>query len=285
MRKAFLTFFLAILAVTTLSTDVFGQAQIYTRKEKLKDITAKTLKVVMTGEDALDESLKQSVAMAWTMSPYEFCSNDEFQKNKGSDKFYFLLVVKGQQRKESEPGIDLMTIVKGGAGADKSIDDMLEVVTFPLRAAVDPSGREFALLPAFIAIMQDHAKSLIESEVKAYSALGAKESKKLRMKQIYFSEEDFAPQVEKKLIESLDEDTFVKEDDEDVDEVFTKGVFNAVVSYVVAPSEPVSGSVCYKMLIGADDHRLYWYKKHTISPRQGAGFLESDLRSIKLLRK
>lgn len=280
-----MTIILALFAVTSLSTDVFGQAQIYTRKEKLKDITAKTLKVVMTGEDALDESLKQAVSMAWTMSPYEFCTKDDFDKTKGSDKFYFLVVVKGQQRKESEPGIDLLTIVKGGAGADKSIDDMLEVVTFPLRAAVDPSGREFTLLPAFISIMEDHCKHQIDSEVKAYSSLGAKESKKLRMKQIYFSEEDFAPQVEEKLIESLDEDIFIKEDDEDVDDIFTKGVFNAVVSYVVAPSEPVSGSVCYKMLIGADDHQLYWYKKHTISPRQGAGFLEGDLRSIKLLRK
>ena len=284
MKRAFITIILAFIAVTTLSTDVCGQAQIYTRKEKLKDITAKTLKVVMTGEDAMDESLKQSVAMAWTMSPYEFCSNEEFGKIKGSDKYYFLLVVKGQQRKESEPGIDLLTIVKGGAGADKSIDDMLEVVSFPLRAAVDPSGREFTLLPAFLAIMQDHAKNLIESEVKAYSALGAKDSKKLRMKQIYFNEDDFAPQVDEKLIESLDEDVFIK-DEEDVDDVFSNGVFNAVVSYVVAPSEPVSGSVCYKMLIGADDHRLYWYKKHTISPRLGAGFLESDLKSIKLLRK
>lgn len=284
MKRAFITIILAFIAVTTLSTDVFGQAQIYTRKEKLKDITAKTLKVVMTGEDAMDESLKQSVAMAWTMSPYEFCSNEEFGKIKGSDKYYFLLVVKGRQRKESEPGIDLLTIVKGGAGADKSIDDMLEVVSFPLRAAVDPSGREFTLLPAFLAIMQDHAKNLIESEVKAYSAIGAKDSKKLRMKQIYFNEDDFAPQVDEKLIESLDEDVFIK-DEEDVDDVFSNGVFNAVVSYVVAPSEPVSGSVCYKMLIGADDHRLYWYKKHTISPRLGAGFLESDLRSIKLLRK
>ena len=284
MKRAFITIILAFIAVTTLSTDVCGQAQIYTRKEKLKDITAKTLKVVMTGEDAMDESLKQSVAMAWTMSPYEFCSNEEFGKIKGSDKYYFLLVVKGQQRKESEPGIDLLTIVKGGAGADKSIDDMLEVVSFPLRAAVDPSGREFTLLPAFLAIMQDHAKNLIESEVKAYSALGAKDSKKLRMKQIYFNEDDFAPQVDEKLIESLDEDVFIK-DEEDVDDVFSNGLFNAVVSYVVAPSEPVSGSVCYKMLIGADDHRLYWYKKHTISPRLGAGFLESDLKSIKLLRK
>ena len=162
---------------------------------------------------------------------------------------------------------------------------MLEVVTFPLRAAVDPSGREFLLLPAFLTIMQEHALSLTNSEVKAYSSLGANDSKQLRTKQIYFSKDDFAPQVDDKALDSLDEDMFVMEDDQDVDDVFEEGKFNAVISYVVAPTEPVNGSVCYRMLIGADNHKLYWYKKHRISARQGAGFLDSDLKAIKFLRK
>ncbi len=277
-------FAVALIGILT-SADLFGQAQIYTRREKLKDITAKTTKIVLTGDEILDEALKESAAQAWTMSPYEFCTNEEFQKIKASDKYYFLLVVKGQQRKESEPGIDLLTFVKGGEGASKSIDDMLEVVTFPLRSASEPSGREFVMLPAFLTIMQDHAQGLIGSEFKAYSTLGASETKKLKIKQVYFSKEDFAPQVDQKTIDALDEDITVEEDDEAVDEIFQRGTFNGVVSYVVAPSEPVNGSVCYKMLIGADDHKLYWYKKHRISPRSGAGFLDMDLKAIKLLRK
>jgi hypothetical protein len=276
---------LMLTALMSFPSVSFAQAQIYTRKEKLKDLTAKTVKVVLTGDEVLDESLKQSVTASWTISPFEFCSNEEFQKIKTDNKFYFLLVVKGQQRKESEPGIDLLTLVKGGEGADKSINDMLEVVTFPLRSAVDPSGREFIFLPAFLTIMQEHAMELTKSEVKAYTPLGGNDTKKLRMKQIYFFEEDLSPQVQDKTLESLDDDTFVKEDEEDVDDIFEKGTFNAVVSYIVAPTEPVDGSVCYKMLIGADNHKLYWYKKHRISPRQGAGFLDSDLKAIKLIRK
>ena len=276
---------LMLTALMSFPSITFAQAQIYTRKEKLKDLTAKTVKVVLTGDEVLDESLKQSVTASWTISPFEFCSNEEFQKIKTDNKFYFLLVVKGQQRKESEPGIDLLTLVKGGEGADKSVNDMLEVVTFPLRSAVDPSGREFIFLPAFLTIMQEHAMELTKSEVKAYTPLGGNDTKKLRMKQIYFFEEDLSPQVQDKTLESLDDDTFVKEDEEDVDDIFEKGTFNAVVSYIVAPTEPVDGSVCYKMLIGADNHKLYWYKKHRISPRQGAGFLDSDLKAIKLMRK
>ena len=284
MKRNF-TILICLLAGLLFSADLFGQAQIYTRKEKLKDITAKTTKVVLSGDEMLDEAIKESVAASWTMSPYEFCTGEEFEKIKTSDKFYFLLVVKGQQRKEAEPGIDMLTLVKGGEGASKSINDMLEVVTFPLRSASEPSGREFILLPAFLNIIQEHAQGLLSSEVKAYSTLSAEDTKKLAIKRIYFSKDDFAPQVDNKTIESLDEDIIVEDDEEDVDKVFTDGTYNAVISYVVAPSEPVSGSVCYKLLIGADNHKLYWYKKHKISARSGRGFLAGDLRTINQLRK
>ena len=172
--------FIQILALAIagllLTTDALGQAQITTRREKLKDFTSKTTKVVLTGDEFLDEAVKESVAATWTVSPYEFCSNEEFQNLKGNADFYFLMVVKGQFRRESEPGIDMLTLVKGGEGADKSINDMFEVVSFPLRSTEDPSGREFVLLPAFLKIIQEHTTSLTDTEMKAYSNIGAKDS-------------------------------------------------------------------------------------------------------------
>lgn len=281
--------FIQILALAIagllLTTDALGQAQITTRREKLKDFTSKTTKVVLTGDEFLDETVKESVAATWTVSPYEFCSNEEFQNLKGNADFYFLMVVKGQFRRESEPGIDMLTLVKGGEGADKSINDMFEVVSFPLRSTEDPSGREFVLLPAFLKIIQEHTTSLTDTEMKAYSNIGAKDSKRLRIKRIFFWAEDFAPQVDEQTKRSLDEDILIKEDEDEVDEIFSEGTFNTVVSYVVAPSEPVNGSICYKMLIGSDNHELYYFKKHKITAKSGKGFLSSDIKSIKLLRK
>lgn len=281
--------FIQILALAIagllLTTDALGQAQITTRREKLKDFTSKTTKVVLTGDEFLDEAVKESVAATWTVSPYEFCSNEEFQNLKGNADFYFLMVVKGQFRRESEPGIDMLTLVKGGEGADKSINDMFEVVSFPLRSTEDPSGREFVLLPAFLKIIQEHTTSLTDTEMKAYSNIGAKDSKRLRIKRIFFWAEDFAPQVDEQTKRSLDEDILIKEDEDEVDEIFSEGTFNTVVSYVVAPSEPVNGSICYKMLIGSDNHELYYFKKHKITAKSGKGFLPGDIKSIKLLRK
>ena len=158
--------FAAAIAVILAPTGLFGQAQITTRREKIKDFTSKTTKVVMSGDEILDEALREAVTTSWSLSPYEFCSKDEFNALKTNAGHYFLLVVKGQEKKEYEPGIDLLTLVKGGPEAAKGINEMLEVVSFPLRSAQLPSGRELAVLPAIIKVMQDLTKTMTSSEME-----------------------------------------------------------------------------------------------------------------------
>lgn len=277
--------FAAAIAVILAPTGLFGQAQITTRREKIKDFTSKTTKVVMSGDEILDEALREAVTTSWSLSPYEFCSKDEFNALKTNAGHYFLLVVKGQEKKEYEPGIDLLTLVKGGPEAAKGINEMLEVVSFPLRSAQLPSGRELALLPAIIKVMQGLTKTMTSSEMKAYSSLNSynKNLGKIKNRQLYIPAEDIAPQVDGKTLGKLDQDIFITDEDE-VDGILARGAYNAVVSFVVAPADPVDGSVCYKMLFTADTQELLYFKKHRIGSRRGRGFLPDDLKEIKKAR-
>jgi hypothetical protein len=277
--------FAAAIAVILAPTGLFGQAQITTRREKIKDFTSKTTKVVMSGDEILDEALREAVTTSWSLSPYEFCSKDEFNALKTNAGHYFLLVVKGQEKKEYEPGIDLLTLVKGGPEAAKGINEMLEVVSFPLRSAQLPSGRELAVLPAIIKVMQDLTKTMTSSEMKAYSSLNSynKNLGKIKNRQLYIPAEDIAPQVDGKTLGKLDQDIFITDEDE-VDGILARGAYNAVVSFVVAPADPVDGSVCYKMLFTADTQELLYFKKHRIGSRRGRGFLPDDLMEIKKAR-
>lgn len=277
--------FAAAIAVILAPTGLFGQAQITTRREKIKDFTSKTTKVVMSGDEILDEALREAVTTSWSLSPYEFCSKDEFNALKTNAGHYFLLVVKGQEKKEYEPGIDLLTLVKGGPEAAKGINEMLEVVSFPLRSAQLPSGRELAVLPAIIKVMQGLTKTMTSSEMKAYSSLNSynKNLGKIKNRQLYIPAEDIAPQVDGKTLGKLDQDIFITDEDE-VDDILARGAYNAVVSFVVAPADPVDGSVCYKMLFTADTQELLYFKKHRIGSRRGRGFLPDDLKEIKKAR-
>ena len=272
MKKILLFFAFAIMTASA-----FAQAQIDTKKVKISDFTQKVTKVVLTGSAIYDGVLQDEVAARWRISPYEYCTLDEFNSLKGSDKYYFLITTKGQFKKEADPSLQFLTLVKGGSNASKGIDEMLEIVSMPISSADDPSGREFVFLPVFLTIIQEYTLDSMDRDYSAYLGLSNYTSNisKASEKNIVFSENDIAPNVE-----MGDCASFIVTDEDSADEMIMNNAQNTLVSYVVAPAEPVNGSFCYKMLIDAQTYELYYYRKHRISAKSGAGFLPYDIRSI-----
>ena len=110
-----LTKLICIIAAATIFPAMAGaQAQINTKKVKIGDFTQKTTKVVLNGNPFMDGALKEEVSARWRVSPFEFCTLEEFDKIKTSEDYYFLTMVKGQFRKEEEPGIQFIILVKEG---------------------------------------------------------------------------------------------------------------------------------------------------------------------------
>lgn len=275
-----------IILITALIMPLMAgaQAQITTKKVKIEDFTQKVTKVVLNGNPFYDTSFKDEVAARWRISPYEFCTLEEFEGLKGNDSYYFLILTQGQFRKETAPGLQFISLVKGGQGADKGIGDMLEVVSLPFASAEYPSGRELIFLPAFLDIIQNHTLEAMENDFNAYGGLSntAQKLGKAGNMDIVISEDDLNSLVSE---EMTDSEGMIVTDEDDADSYMLDEVSGTLVSYVVAPSEPVKGSFCYKMLIDAQTHELYYYRKHKISPKAGVGFLPEDIERINKARK
>ena len=277
----------AIIISILLPVLAWGQAQINTKKVKLGDFTQKVTKVVLSGNEFMDSAFKDEVTAGWRISPYEFCTMEEFERMKTSEDYYFLLITKGQFKKDSGPTIQFLTLVKGGSGAVDGIDGMLEVVSMPIAAAQFPSGREIVYLPAFLNIIQGYTLDSMEKDTNAYGGLGNYSGNIMHSKdfRIVLSREDLAVSQD-----FLDENAGMFEEDmsiadvEDVDALMKDNAPGTIVSYVVAPFEPQPGAYCYKMLIDTQTHKLYYYKRHRISAKAGAGFLKDDLKRINVIR-
>ena len=264
-----------------------AQAQITTKKVKLEDFTQKITKIVLNGNPFYDTSLKEEIAARWRISPYEFCTLEEFDKLKGNDRYYFLMLIQGQFRKETAPGLQFLSLVKGGQGADKGIDEMLEVVSLPFASAEYPTGRELLFLPALLDIIQNYTLQAMENDFNAYGGLSntvQKLSKSSGMT-IVFSEDDLNSMVSKAVTDQLFDRTMILTDEDDADSYMLDNVSGTLVSYVVVPTEPMKGSYCYKMLIDSQTHELYYYRRHKISAKAGAGFLPEDIEKITKARK
>ena len=279
MRKVFI-----MLAVALLPLMAGAQAQINTKKVKISDFTEKITKVVLTGNDFYDIALQDEVKARWRVSPYEFCTWDEFQKDRNSSDFYFLLTTSSQFKKESEPGLDLLSLVKGGTGA--TINSMLEVVFIPFAPAEDPSGREMVFLPAFLDIIQKHALMSMEKDTDGYIGLSNNSMNLAKAKnmEFVFSEDDLSSEITREFRDLNFDSDMVITDEDSADDYMLENAPNTLVSYVVAPTDAQPGSFCYKMLINSETHELYYFRRHRITKKFGPGFLAEDIRRINSYR-
>ena len=166
-----------------------------------------------------------------------------------------------------------------GAVLEASQADLTQVEGIGPRAAALIT----LMLPLFRMYQQEKLKPRLCLD--NYGGLSAYSRKLLRDtgKKLVISEDDFAegtkrdPSWKDSGIEIMDED--------DADALFNQGAEDTMVSYVVAPTDPKKGAVCYKMVISADTHELCYFEKHTIKGNTPAGFLPFDLKIISLQRK
>ena len=279
MRKLFI-----MLAVALLPLMAGAQAQINTKKVKISDFTEKITKVVLTGNDFYDIVLQDEVKARWRVSPYEFCTWEEFQRDRNSSDFYFLLTTSSQFKKESEPGLDLLSLVKGGTGA--TINSMLEVVFIPFAPAEDQSGREMVFLPAFLDIIQKHALTSMEKDTDGYIGLSNNSMNiaKAKNMEFVFSEDDLSSEITREFRDLNFDSDMVITDEDSADDCMLENEPNTLVSYVVTPTDAQPGSFCYKMLINSETHELYYFRRHRITKKLGPGFLAEDIKRINSYR-
>lgn len=280
---------LALAALLLLPTTADGQAKqakIQTRKVRLSDFTTKTTKVVLAGSEMFNNALQEEMARRWLVSPYEFCSIAEYESLKNKPDYYFLLPASTKTKKELEPGVVCLTLLKGGLEKDDDPEKVgFDVISIPCAAAESPSGREFVFLPAFLDIIQRFVSEAMTSDRVSYGGLAAFSRKLLRDtgKKVVFSEDDLAEGVNPEGswkefgIEILDED--------DADQLFLEGTPDTMVGFVVAPAKIQKGSLCYKMIISADTHELCYFEKSPVKKESEVGFLPFDLKIISLQRK
>ena len=270
------------MTVVLFSCTAWGQAQINTKKIKIGDFTQKITKVVLTGHYLKDAALKEEIAARWRVSPYEFCTTEEFNNLKGTDQYYFLLNTKGQFKGENSPGITYLTLVKGGAEALKGIDAMLEVVSIPYAPAEDPSGRETVFLAALLDIMQVYAEDSMEKDINAYGGLAyySMNISKANDMKIVFSENDLGEEITEEVRERYLSTNPTVTDEDTADSYMIRHEPNTLVSYTVCPANPVNGSFCYKMLIDAETHQLYYFRRHKIGKKLKPGFLLEEIKRI-----
>ena len=243
--------YLLLAAMLLMPCLLNGQGQVYTRKAKLEDFSTRTTKIVLTGLPMFDIILKEEVSSRWRISPYEFCSVSEYERFKNRSLYYFMRFAKDD---------DFMYLIVSKGGLENGEDPMklaFDVIKMPIAAADNPSGQELIYMSAFIDIVQDFLVRAIESDRVAYGGLKSISRKRsTRGKLIYLGEERST-----KAFEVAEED--------------------ALCGVLLQPADTGRQTYCYKMLIGADDHMLYYWRKQRIFSSNDRNWTATDKINFK----
>ncbi len=278
--KRWLILVLGLCLYTTASGQI---GRFFEKKDNIRDFQSRTTKIVLTQPDSMmDLLLRDAIEADWYLSPFEFCSWEDFQRLKSDSTYYFLLRANGQHSKENEPAMEFLTLVKGGSAAEKGLDAMPEILTLPLQPIQESEGRIFSFLPAYVRIIQAHVLKVIRENRNHFSGVsdyaeGIDGNKTLNL---LFEQDDFAYEVADSTLQAQFKGKARMATVEEIDAALTAGTPNTCVSLVLAPTINQRGSYCYKMIIRADTYELLFFRKHKINARNGAGFLQEDIRRL-----
>lgn len=285
MKRIFSILGIVIVLALCAPPCASGQAKINTKKVKIADLPTRTTKVVLGQGGIMDSALRDEVSARWRISPYEFCTVEEYNSLKENPDYYFLLIARSNEKEYK--GMLTLTLMKGGkAKAEDPQKRPVDVASLPISSSDFPSGREVVFLPALVDIIQDYVTRAMKSDGAGYSGFDiyASQVRRTGIKRIYFSEDDLIPDMDAAFKERyFDEDMLIMSEAE-ADKAFQDGTYNTLVSFVVAPFDPQNGSWCYKMLIDAGTHELLYFRHHRINARNWAGFLPKDIKKISSKR-
>jgi len=226
MRRAFAIIILCF--VLPFQSSAIG-AKIYTKKAKLEDFTASTLRVVATGKTDFDTALSDEISTRWNLSPYEFISPGIYKGCGNSNSYYFLLV-------ESRDGVDFLSLRKGGKEKDEnSFKRPFEVVSIPISSTGGSYRQAIIYLPAYIDIIQRYVRGAINSDSQAYAGLAKSNISNLNGKEACL-------------------------DDNQSEIWFKKEEPNTLIGVIISPLNPQKGQAFYRMLISTDTHELFYFR-------------------------
>lgn len=253
-------------------------------KDDLKDVPAKTVKVVLLNDNTLtDVLIKDAVENGWYLSPYEFITPGEFEKIKTDTSAYFILRAGKNAGWKEDSGMDYLSFKKGSPEAEKDLSEMTDIITLPLSPDDDTEGKVFPYLPSYISIIQKHIEKIIEKNINAYRGMtmyndifssGSYDA-------AYFREGDFAFDINQDKLTKDSKGKAKFADGEQIEELLENPAPNTIFSLVLCPSDPNMGSSnAYQMLICPDTGELVYYHKHRINKNKPAGFSKIEYLTI-----
>ncbi len=274
---------LFILSIS-ISTGAYAQRFVRETRNLFNTFGSKITKVVLPSNTLPDLMLRDAINKGWRISPFEFCTIDEYNRIKDDTSFFFLMRVDGRYQRDLEPRVEYITLFRGGPEQKGGTFSSKDIITLPLQAFDDPTGQNLHLLHVYTDIIQNHIYKVQQDVSLAFKGRSfyADRVREVKERELMIARDFLAFSITEQEFAEMFKNRAKLVDSDDIEDAVINNSSNTVVSVLIKPRGDARRSFCYKLLIGTDTHELLFFRRHRITTLLPAGFTREDIRKISV---
>jgi hypothetical protein len=281
MKKHFL-----ILALSLISIISYSQVKIPvgTKTDLNKFLKSKTY-VVLKNDRMSDynTAMKDAVEKHWTITPYEFIYESDFNKMKNDAGKSFLMINQVYFEKDkSQTLFDFLILTIGGSY--KTVNDMPTLCAVPLcYNGAQESDYDYKL-GLIVKFVQKHItttsenSSLTEDNLAEYYMSKSGSPKK---KTFYLLKEEVEPEIRtKNSFATAYPYNFVYSTREEIAKLIDNNDESGIILHLIGPQMNSILSYCVKIIIDTKEGNIFYYEMDKMTEKNPDLLLKSDLKKL-----
>jgi hypothetical protein len=280
MKKSLLS--LQALLFTCL---LAGQATMPTTDEVKQFIASRTCIVLEDDPfSAYNQYIKDAVKIFWKLTPYEFIDGNTFNVRRLNPAYSFIVLTETNFEGDKTNSVFNFINLLQGKDVEK-LAQMPEICAVPLSYAGEDDFVYSYKLGSILEFIQNHALLVKEDPTRTgrdYLKYYNENIPDITKKTILIRQEDLTPDIATigKIKAICPYKIIIATEDEIMEAIGTRAA-NTVFLHKVGPvGERKGEGYCFKMFIGTDDAKVYYYDLHSISKSNPNGLLPSDLKRL-----
>ncbi|MBN2597284.1 MAG: hypothetical protein JXR82_10915 [Marinifilaceae bacterium] len=279
MNRIIITIAICLAGIQSFSQEHLPSASDYNRFHNTKTLVVLEDNLFSDFNDKIKEAVKQN----WTITEYEFISNAEFEKQRFNPKYSFLVTsIVTFNKDKTNAKYNFLSLLLGGQA--NVIDDMPDLCSIPLSYVRVDEESYIYKLTSLVLFMQNHialvtknSDIISENILKYYN----KNSSETKDKTLYLLKNEMDDNVNStakirkiypgkvKLVEANEIEEAIRNKNNDI-----------IFLHKVGPEKTKNKARCFKILIGTDDSKFYYFDYHMVKGKRTDRFLGSDFKKL-----
>lgn len=279
MKRTLIALLLVVAAGTT-----FAQRNLV-RPDDVKTLLNSTTYVVLEANptSGYNAEIQDAVKSSWTLTKYEFISAQKFEEMRQDIDKSFLVLIQMKFPEDKVVAVyDFLSLSLGAAV--KKITDMPDVCSIPLCYNGLSEETYTFKIEGVLRFMQNYVKMIDQNPAlikkDAFKQFNAN-SKEIKTKELWVNESSLAKEVRALAdLRKAYKHVVKVVKPEDIQKAIADKNPNVLYLHKVGPEGSRMQWRVWKMILGAEDGKMYYFDSHNCKEKDLDGFLAKDFKKI-----